>query len=147
MLWTLCPNSLSQGWGAGAGAQAQSCQTTNTHIWKKFSSQPNFPLSYFCLFGNSGCLARGGWGWGGGSEEVEGGEWAQAGLPPPQGAPTSSPSSSLSQTTSLLCAPVDPGPLHPGDHLLGEVSTSLVTSFRRRGSALALLFCSRRDAY
>lgn len=31
-----------------------------SHIWKKFPSQPDFPLSYFCLFGNSGCLASGG---------------------------------------------------------------------------------------
>lgn len=79
------PTSLSEGWGAGAGAQAQSCQTTNTHIWKKFPSQPDFPLSYFCLFGNSGRQANGG------SEEVKGGEWAQASLPPPQGAPLQPP--------------------------------------------------------
>lgn len=87
--------SFSWSWGVGAGVQAQSCQTTNTHIWKKFPSQPDFPLSYFCLFGNSGWLASGG------SAEVKGGEWARASLPNPREPPSSLPNS-LSQTMSIL---------------------------------------------
>lgn len=44
-----------------------------------------------------------------GSEEVKGREWVQASLPQPREVPSSLPSI-LSQTKSLLCAPVSSGP-------------------------------------
>lgn len=113
-----------------------------THL-EKIPSQPNFPLSFFCLFGNSDRLAEGG------SEAVKGGRGPsprptplprvrgrRGGQPPQDPRPDHVP-------PPASCRSSLP---HPGDRVLGAVLTPLVTGLLGGGGAAGFSPRSRTPA-